>query len=108
MLDIIGGYGAKLVNRNKVPVLGRRAQTHIGWGPGKRRLVAQSTKPKSLAPTLRAVRPHGQDLRLRRGVQEPGLGCRDQRPPCLDDGIAGLVARRLRPLWAALHPYGVA
>ena len=27
---------------------------------------------------------------------------------CLDDDVAGLVARGLRPLWAALHPYGVA
>ena len=56
---------------NKVPVLGRRSQTRTGWGPNKRRLVAQSTEPEDLAPTLPAVRPHGRGVQLRRGVQEP-------------------------------------
>ena len=27
---------------------------------------------------------------------------------CLDDGVAGLVARRLWPLWPAFHSYGMA
>src|SRR6201994_1511606 len=41
-------------------------------------------------------------------MKEPRPECRDQGPPCLDDGLAGMVARRLWPLRAALYSYGVA
>jgi hypothetical protein len=50
-----------------------------------RRLVAQSTEPEDPAPALPPVRSHGRGVQLRRGVQEPRPGCRDQGPPCLDD-----------------------
>ena len=52
--------------------------------------------------------PMGEDVRLRRGVQEPRPGRRDQGPRSPDDGLAGLVAGRLRPLRPAVHPHGVA
>src|SRR5215475_9824489 len=42
--------------------------------------------------------PMGKGVRLRQGVQEPRPEGRDQGPPCLDDGVAGVVAGRLWPL----------
>ena len=100
--------GENHVNRNKVPILGRRSQTHDGWSPNERRLVAQSTEPEDPAPALLPVRSHGRGVQLRQGVQEPRPECRDQGPPCPDDGFAGLVAGGLRPLRAVLHPHGMA
>ena len=91
-----------------LPVRGRRSQTHRGECQVERRLVAQSTEPEDSAPALRPVQPHGQGVRLRRGVREPRPARRHQGPACLDDDIAGVVARGLRPLWAVLHPHGVA
>src|ERR1700674_5365546 len=84
--------GARLVNRSKVPV-----QTHPSWGPDECELVAESAEPTDPAPELPAVRPDGQGVQLRERVQERRPGCRDQGPPCLDDGFAGGVARRLWP-----------
>ena len=55
-----------------------------------------------------AVQPDGRGLRLRRGVQEPRPGRRDQGPARPDDRLAGLVAGGLRPLRPALHPHGLA
>ena len=52
--------------------------------------------------------PMGKDVRLRQGVQEPRPQRRDQGPACLDDGLAGVVAGRLRPLRRPDDPHGVA
>src|ERR1017187_2042721 len=83
--------GARLVSRTQVPVLGRRSQTHGGWGPDECGLVAEPTEPEDPAPALLPVRSDGQGVQLCRGIQEPRPACRDQGPPCLDDDIAGLV-----------------
>ena len=53
-------------------------------------------------------RPDGRRLRLRRGVQEPRPRRREGRHRRGHDRLAGLVARRLRPLRPALHPHGLA
>src|SRR5712691_1152215 len=95
--------GARLVNRSKVPV-----QTHPSWGPDECELVAESAEPEDPAPELPPIRPDGQGVQLRGGIQEPRPGCRDQGSACLDDDVAGLVASRLWPLWGALHSYGLA
>ena len=50
----------------------------------------------------------GKGFQLRRGVQDARPRGREERPPCADDQLAGLVAGRLRPLRAALHPHGLA
>ena len=42
--------------------------------------------------------PLGEEFQLRRGVQEARPGGREAGPVCPDDGFAGLVAGRLRPL----------
>src|SRR5208337_4426127 len=91
------------VNRSKVPV-----HTHRSWVHGECGLVAESTEPENPAPALPPVRSYGQGVQLRGRVQEPRPECRDQGPACLDDGLAGLVAGRLWPLWATVHSYGVA
>ena len=57
---------------------------------------------------LRPVRSDGQGVRLRQGVQEPRPQRRDQGPACPDDGLAGLVAGRFRPLRRSVDPHGVA
>src|SRR6266852_8809726 len=91
------------VNRSKVPV-----RTHRSRGHDECRLVAESAEPEDPAPALPPVRSYGQGIQLRGRVQEPRPACRDQRPAYPDDGLAGLVAGRLWPLWAAFHSYGVA
>ena len=52
--------------------------------------------------------PMGEDVRLRRGVQEPRPRRGEQGPARADDRLAGLVAGRLRPLRPLVHPHGVA
>jgi hypothetical protein len=47
------------VRRNKVPVLERRSETHSGWNPNERKLVAESTEPEAFEPALATVQPHG-------------------------------------------------
>ena len=54
------------------------------------------------------LRPHGGGVRLRRRVREPRPGCRPARHRAGADHLAGLVARRLRPLRPAHGPDGVA
>ncbi len=75
--------------------------TNASWWPNQLNL-------KILQQHSAPVLPCGQGVQLCEGIQEPRPGCRDKGPACRDDGIAGLVARGLWPLWAALHPYGVA
>ena len=71
-------------------------------------LVAESAEAQHTAPALVQVRPHGPGLRLRRRVQEPGPGGREEGSPGADDRLAGLVAGGLRPLRSSVHPYGMA
>ncbi len=75
--------------------------TNRDWWPNQLRLDL-------LQPALVEVRPDGRRLRLRRGIQEPRPRGRQEGPARADDRLAGLVAGRLRPLRAALHPHGVA
>ena len=74
----------------------------------KPRLVAEHAGRFGSPPELHPVRSDGRGVRLRQGVQEPRPQCRDQGPECLDDELAGVVAGRLRSLWRAVHPHGVA
>ena len=52
--------------------------------------------------------PMGKDVRLRQGIQDPRPQRRDQGPARPDDGLAGVVAGRLRSLRRSVHPPGVA
>ena len=72
------------------------------------RLVAEPARPQRSPPAVEPLRPDGRGVRLRRGVQEPRPRCGDQGPARADDGFAGLVAGRFRPLRAAVHPHGLA
>ena len=67
-------------------------------------LVAEPARPAGPPPALAAVQPDGRGLRLRRGVQDPRRRGAEAGPLRGDDDVAGLVAGRLRPLRAALHP----
>ena len=72
------------------------------------RLVAGPAGHPGSASELRLVRSDGRGVRLRQGVQDPRPQRRDQGPACLDDGLAGMVAGRLRPLRRSVHPLGLA
>src|SRR5262249_24063015 len=96
---------AKPGNREQVPRHGRFSPTHDRRGPDERGVVAESVEPEDSAPALPPVRSDGQGIQLRGRIQEPRPGRRDPGPPCLDDDVAGLVAGRLRPLWAVFHSY---
>ena len=80
---------------------GRRPRTNKDWWPNQLDL---SVLHHALAP----VQSDGGGLRLRRAVQVPRRRGAEARPRRGDDEIAGLVAGRLRPLRAALHPHDVA
>ena len=92
--------------RAQVPGIG--SQTHRGWRHGEPALVAESTEPEDAPPELPVVRSHGRGVHLRRGVQDTRPGCPEDGHRGGDDDVTGLVAGRLRPLWAAVHSDGVA
>ena len=71
-------------------------------------LVAESAGPLGSPPALAPVQSDGRGLRLRRRVQDPRRRGAEAGPHRGDDDVAGLVAGRLRPLRAALHPDDVA
>ena len=71
-------------------------------------LVAESAGPAGSPPALAPVQSDGRGLRLRRGVQDPRPRRAEAGHLRGDDDVAGLVAGRLRPLRAALHPDDVA
>ena len=79
-----------------------------GRGRRQPRLVAQSAQPEDPAEEPRRHQPAGRGLRLRRGGAEPRRGRPARRRRRGDARLAGLVARRLRPLRSAVHPDGVA
>ncbi len=67
-------------------------------------LVAESAGPLDSPPALAPVQSDGRGLQLRRGVQDPRPRSAEAGHHRRDDDVAGLVAGRLRPLRAALHP----
>ena len=71
-------------------------------------LVAEPARPLGSPPALAPVQSDGRGLRLRRRVQDPRPRRAEAGPHRGDDDVAGLVAGRLRPLRAALHPDDVA
>ena len=71
-------------------------------------MVARSAGPDGAAPQPAGGRPDGGGLRLRRRVRHPRPRGRPARPHGPDDGLAGVVAGRLRPLRSAVHPHGLA
>ena len=78
-----------------------RPRTNQDWWPNQ---LGPAGPPPALAP----VQSDGRGLRLRGGVQDPRPRRAEARPLRADDDVAGLVAGRLRPLRAALHPDVVA
>ncbi len=85
----------------------------IGTADGSRsqqqwRLVAESVESESLASERTCRQSIGTELRLRERVPEAGPGGCEERPSGTHDDFAGLVAGRLRSLWPAVHPHGVA
>ena len=91
------------------PVMhGPERRQHRGGLDGQRTLVAEPAQPANAAPELAGVEPARRRLRLRRGVRRPRLRRAQGRPHRPDDRLAGLVARRLRPLRPAVHPHGLA
>ena len=78
-----------------------RPRTNQDWWPNQLDL---SGSPPALAP----VQSDGRGLQLRRRVQDPRPRRAEAGPHRGDDDVAGLVAGRLRPLRAALHPDDVA
>ena len=71
-------------------------------------LVAESAGPAGSPPALAQVQSDGRGLQLRRRVQDPRPRGAEAGRHRGDDDVAGLVAGRLRPLRAALHPDDVA
>ena len=74
----------------------------------EQRLVAEPARPLGAPPPLAPLQSDGGGLRLRGAVQVPRRRGAEARPHRADDEVAGLVAGRLRPLRAALHPHDVA
>ena len=72
------------------------------------RLVAEPAGPLGAPPPLAPVQSDGRGLQLRRTVQVPRPRRPEAGPHRADDDVAGLVAGRLRPLRAVLHPHDVA
>ena len=80
---------------------GHRPQSNQDWWPNQLDLsvLHQHSPP---------ARPAGRRLRLRRGVRRPRRRGAEAGRHRRDDGLAGLVAGRLRPLRAAVHPHDLA
>ncbi len=72
------------------------------------RLVARAARPRGARAALTAVQPPGRRLRLRGGVRDARRRRAEAGRRRVDDRLPGMVARRLRPLRAALHPHDVA
>ena len=88
--------------RRQMPVHGRRPRTD------QPRLVAEHARPPGSPSQFRTFRSDGRVLRLRQGVQDARSRRRLQGLEGADDGLAGLVAGRLRPLWRPHGPHGLA
>ena len=78
-----------------------RPRTNRDWWPNQLDLqVLHQHSPRG--------EPDGRGLRLRRGVRDPRRRGAEARRHRGDDDLAGLVAGRLRPLRAAVHPHELA
>ena len=71
-------------------------------------LVARAAQPAPARQELTADRPDGRGVRLQGGVREPRPGRGQSRHRRRHDHFPGLVAGRLRPLRAPVHPHGLA
>ncbi len=71
-------------------------------------VVAESVEPEDAPPEPTHIQSYGGGFQLRRGVQDTRLGGSETGHRCVDDDVAGVVARRLRSLWTSLHSDGVA
>src|SRR5215469_17658324 len=60
--------GAKHGNRNQMPGIARRSQTHPGWGLHECGVVAESAEPEGPAPALPPFRSDGQGVQLCRRI----------------------------------------
>ena len=90
-------------NEQKCPFSATSAQRQI-----EPRLVAESVEPERPPHESPGRRSDGRGVQLRRRVQDARSRCAEEGHRGGDDELAGLVAGRLRPLRAALHPHGVA
>ena len=95
-------------NEAKCPVTGGAlkqatagAATIADWWPNQLNLkILHQHSPLS--------NPMGEGFNYAKEFKSLDFGRRDQGPARLDDCLAGVVARGLRPLRAVLHPHGVA
>src|ERR1700683_3289692 len=86
----------------------RGSTTRDDWLPVESRLVAESVAARDPPPKLSFVQPYGQGVQLSRGVQDTLPRRPEEGRRGGDNDAEELVAGRLRPLRAALHPHGVA
>ena len=100
--------GDNVEQAGKCPVAHGGRSLAVVAGTVESGLVAEPAEPQGSPPELRPVQSDGRGVQLRRGVQEARPGGREAGPLRADDRLAGLVAGRLRPLRAAVHPDGVA
>ena len=77
-------------------------------GRGRTRTGGRTSWTCRCCTSTRPGQPDGRGLRLRRGVRDPRPRRAEAGHLRGDDDVAGLVAGRLRPLRAALHPDDVA
>jgi catalase-peroxidase len=92
----------------KCPVLGRRSQTHGGWGPTNADWWPNQLNLKILHQHSPLSDPMDKEFNYAKEFKSLDLDAVIKDLHALMTDIAGLVARGLRPLWAVLHPYGVA
>ena len=92
---------------SKCPVMHGAPQRHLG-GRSNRDWWPNQLNLDILHQHSSAVQSVGQGFQLRRGIQETRLRGPEEGPLRADDRFAGLVAGRLGPLRAAVHPHGVA
>ena len=86
---------------SKCPVTGGTDKHTAGRGTSNRDWWPNQLNLEDPAPAFLHVQSDGRGLQLRRGVQEPRPGGREEGPLGADDRLAGLVAGGLRSLRAA-------
>ena len=102
---------SELEKKGGCPVVhGTPQGTHLDAGlDDQSRLVAQPVEPQDAPPELAGDGPDGPGVSTTPTNSRSSISTRaEARPLRADDALAGVVARRLRPLRAALHSHGVA
>ena len=94
--------------RRRLPGLGGGRFSHPTEGGSNQDWWPNQLNLKILRKHPAVAEPPGRGLRLRRRVQLPRPRRADARRRRGHDDVAGLVARRLRPLRRAHYPHGVA